>query len=70
MEQNSKIAVFSMYNKSDGEDVIITLRKSLIMSVIEYPNYYTVHYSTGGSFDSSYKVKKDFGKEEVQKLFE
>lgn len=61
------VAIFTMYNKSEGENVTIFLRKSLITSVVSYPNYYTVHYSTGGNFDGSYKVQKDFN---IENLFE
>lgn len=64
---NDRFVAFQMYNTKDLEHPTIYLDKALITHFVEYPNYITVHYSTSGSFDGSYKVVKNF---ELKELLE
>lgn len=66
---NNRFVVFQMYNTKDSEHPLIYIDKNLITHFVEYPNYITVHYSTSGSFDSSYKVVKNFKLEELLENF-
>ena len=66
---NNRFVVFQMYNTKDSEHPLIYIDKKLITHFVEYQNYITVHYSTSGSFDSSYKVVKNFKLEELLEKF-
>lgn len=59
MKKNEFIT-FIMYNSKDGEEVLIHMKKNIINRIIEYPKYFNVCFSTGSSYDGSYKVKKNF----------
>lgn len=66
---NNRFVVFQMYNKKDLEHPFIYIDKNLITHFVEYSNYITVHYSTSGNFDGSYKVVKNFKLQELLEKF-